>query len=390
MKKKILIGSGVLVLVVSLGLLLRGGEVEVAVVTTTPDTLSVTIPAEGRTRARDRFTVTAPAAGRVSRVRVEIGDMVEAGQVLTRLFPAPDDPRTIATTRAEVDAARARYTEAEARLREAELQALQAEREAERRRPLLEMGAITRESMEQTELAAVVANERLDSARAAREAARAALGGAQARLLGAEGSDEGVSSMEITAPASGRVVSIPDRSERVIAAGTPVVELAETAGMEVVLDILSEDAVAVAPGNEVVITGWGGATPLRGEVRTVTLVGYTKVSALGVEEQRVDVLVDLHAPPEALGIGYRVSGDIVVWRGEHILTIPTSASFRGDDSWHVFVVADGVARERPVVLGQRNESAAEVLGGLSEGEQVIVFPPEDLEDGTRVRTSTGP
>jgi HlyD family secretion protein len=384
MKKRIAVGV-VIVLGVLIGFLVtRNRGVDVSVATVTPDTLSVTVPAEGRTRGRDRFTVAAPITGRLTRLTVQIGDMVEEGQLLGRLYPAPDDPRVVATVQAEVSAAEARFLDAESRLREAGLQAVQAEREAERRRPLFEMGAITRERLEQAELQAVVAQERRESAEAGLASARAALEGAQARLLGSEATDREVAPVDVRAPVAGRVERVPDESERVVAAGSPIVYLSDAEGLEVVLDILSEDAVGVHPGDPIVIRGWGGDHDISGEVRTVTLVGYTKVSALGVEEQRVDVIGDLHDPPPTLGTGYRVSGEIVVWRGADVLAVPTSALFRVGGAWEVFVLDGRRARRREVVLGHRNEASAEVTDGLEAGDRVIVFPPEEVEEGVVV------
>jgi HlyD family secretion protein len=384
MKRRLLIAGAVLAVVAVAYTLSTGNGVEVDVAAATRDTLSVTIPVEGRTQARDRFTVAAPISGRLTRLEVEEGDSVGAGQVVGRLYPAPEDPRVVATVRAEVAAAEARHTEAEARLREAELQASQAVREVDRRRPLAEMGALTREAMEQAELAATVAEERSTSARAALASAEAALRGARARLLGNETTSGDVRPVEVTAPVSGRVVRVPDRSERVVLAGTTLLELADTGGLEVVMDVLSEDAVSIGPGDELVVTGWGGEGTLRGRVRAVTLVGYTKVSALGVEEQRVDVYADLHDRPGTLGTGYRVSGEIVVWRGADVLTVPASALFRSGAAWELFVVEGGRARQRTVQVGHRNEDAVEIVEGLEEGDRVILFPPESIEDGASV------
>jgi len=383
--QKSLLGAGSLIVVAAVALLVWGGSgIDVDVATVVRDTLSVTIPAEGTTRARDQYTVAAPIAARLARLDLRAGDRVEEGQLLTRLYPAPEDPRVIATARAEVSAAEARYVEAEARLREAEVQAEQARREAERRRPLLELGAITRESLEQAELSARVAGERRESAVATVQAAEAALAAARARLLGSEPSDDEVRPVDVRAPVAGRVERVPDESERVVPAGEPIVVLAGVGGLEVVMDVLSEDAVRVHQGDRVVLTGWGGEGRLHASVRTVTLVGYTKVSALGVEEQRVDVIADLADPPPSLGTGYRVSGEIVVWRGEDVLSIPTSALFRVGEEWQVFVVEGGRALRRGVVVGQRNEGAAQIVEGLTEGERVILFPPEEIDDGVDV------
>jgi HlyD family secretion protein len=388
--KKGVIGVAAVVAVALLAFVIRGGRaVEVTVAAAVRDTLSVTIPADGVTRARDQYTVAAPFSGRLARLDLRAGDWVEEGQLLTRLYPAPEDPRVVATVRAEVDAAQARYVEAEARLREAEVQAEQAHREAERRRPLLELGAITRESLEQVELAARVADERRESALATVRAAEAALAAARARLMGVETSDADVRPVDLRAPVSGRVEQVPNESERVVLTGAPIVVLAGVGGLEIVMDILSEDAVRVHAGDAVVLTGWGGEGRLHARVRTVTLVGYTKVSALGVEEQRVDVIADLNDPPPTLGTGYRVSGEIVVWRGEDVVSVPTSALFRVGDAWQVFVVDEGRARRREVVIGQRNENESEIVEGLSEGDRVILFPPEDVDDGVGVRIVEG-
>jgi HlyD family secretion protein len=380
-----MLGAAALAALGVTALLLWGGQgVQVDVAEAGRDTLSVTIHAEGTTRARDRYTVAAPITGRLARLELRAGDKVEVGQVLARLYPAPEDPRVIAAARAEVDAAAARFGDAEARLREAEIQSEQARREADRRRPLLELGAITRESLEQVELAARVAEERRESALAALQAAEAGLAAARARLLGAGVSDADLRPVEARAPVAGRVERVPDESERVVLAGEPMVVLAGVGGLEVVMDILSEDAVRVHQGDAVVLTGWGGEGALHAVVRTVTLVGYTKVSALGVEEQRVDVIADLADAPPTLGTGYRVSGEIVVWRGDDVLSVPTSALFRVGDEWQVFVVQDERARRRGVVIGQRNDAMAEIVEGLAEGDVVILFPPEAVDDGVAV------
>jgi HlyD family secretion protein len=387
MKKRIVLPVAAVVLV-AVWLLARGGGGEpVTAAAARRDTLSVTIPAEGRTRALDRFTVAAPISGRLTRLDVESGDLVEEGQVLGQIFPAPEDPRVIAGSRAEVDAAEARWREAQTQLQEADLQALQADREAERRRPLLELGAITRERLEQAELAATVAHRRRDSAESGVSAARAALEAARARLLGAGAADPTADPVDLVAPVHGRVEQVPDQSERVVLAGAPLVTLSDVGGLEIVLDILSEDAVRVRPGNHVVLTGWGGEGDLVATVRSVTLVGYTKVSALGVEEQRVDVIADLRDAPPFLGTGYRVSGEIVTWRGDGVLTVPTSALFREGEAWEAFVVVDGRAERRAVTIGQRNEQRAEILDGVAEGERVILFPSEAVDDGVAVRVT---
>lgn len=390
MNRRIVIGAVVVVVLGAAFFLLRGGGVDVSVAMATRDSMSLTIPAEGMTRARERFTVTAPVNGRATRLELEEGDVVEEGHLIARLFPTPQDPRVIATLRGEVQAAEARHRQAQTRLREARLQAEQAQREVERRRPLAEMGAITPERMEQAELAATVAEERREAAEADVESARATLQSARARLLGTETDEGDAVPIEVRAPVAGRVTSVPDASARVVPAGAPLLTLADVGGLEIVMDILSEDAVRVEPGDQIVITGWGGDEPLTGKVRRVTQVGYTEISALGVEEQRVDVIGDLRHRPPSLGIGYRLSGEIVVWQAEDVLRIPTGALFRIGDAWHVFVVEDDRAVLREVGVGHRNEDVAEIVEGLAEGDRVVLFPPAELEQGDRVRTGEAP
>jgi HlyD family secretion protein len=387
MKKRTLIVAAAVVVVAGAIMFARPSAIEVTTATVERDTLSVTVPAEGQTRARERYTIAAPVSGRVTRIEVEEGDNVEPGDVLGLLYPAPQDPQVVAAARAEVAGAEARHVEAEAYLREAKLHEEQARVEAERRRPLAAMGALPRERMEQAELAARVALERLASAEAVVSTAASQLDGARAHLAGVEGADESAVPVRVTAPTRGRVTDVVDPSARVVVAGSPLLTIAESDGIEVVMDILSEDAVRVSEGNDVLITRWGGDGSLPAVVRTLTLVGHTKVSTLGIEEQRVDVVVDLVHPPETLGTGYRVSGEIVVWRGADVLTIPTSAAFRADRGWQVFVVENRRATRRDIRLGQRNEQSAEVVSGLEPGEIVVVFPPEGLREESRVRAN---
>jgi len=364
----------------------RSSGVEVTVATVTRDTLSVPIVVEGKTRARDLYTVTAPITGRVSRLVVEDGDMVEAGQRLAMMFPAPDDPRVVSISRAQVAAAQADLARAASVEAEAAAYAQQSEHEVTRRRPLAEIGGLSNETLEQFAVAAEMANQRLEAARAGVAASAAALTAAQSRLGGVDRSSE--NGIEITAPVSGRVLRRSGESERVVAAGSPLLELANTGGLEVVLDVLSEDAVLVVPGQRLVITTWGGEGYLEGSVRATTLAGRTKISALGVEEQRVDILADLVDAPASLGTGYRVQGEITVWSGADVTTVPTSALFRSARSWRVFRIVDGKAEAADVVIGHRNDDMAEVISGLDVGDEVILFPSDQIEDGAKVRVAS--
>lgn len=387
-KKRSILIAGAALLVIAVGYtLFRNGGVEVSVEPVTRDTLSVSLGVEGRTRARELFTVASPVHGQLARIELEEGDPVEEGDVVARILPSLENPRTLATLRADVEAARAAHLEAGATVARAETRAEQAAREADRRTALAEAGSLSREAIEQAVAAAAVATRELEAARAMLDASEARLAAARARVLGASGSSDSAPALDVVAPVSGRVLRIPDRSERAVTAGTPLIELADVRGLELMFDVLSEDAVRIEPGQTILVSDWGGDEGLKGRVRAVTMAGYTKVSALGVEEQRVDVIGDLDATPASLGAGYRVGGSIVVWRGSDLLTVPTSAIFRDADGWAVFAVENGSARLRAVTLGRRNPERAELLDGLDEGSLVVVFPPSDLTDGASVRIS---
>ncbi|MBT3500621.1 MAG: efflux RND transporter periplasmic adaptor subunit [Gemmatimonadales bacterium] len=365
-----------------------GGGVEVTTAEVVRDTLSVPITVEGKTRARDMYAVAAPITGRVSRLLVRAGESVTEGQHLATVYPAPGDTRAIASAEAEVQAAEAGLTQAQSLAREAETNASQAAHELERRLPLAEIGALTAETIEHFRSGAEMAEQRLEASQAAVDAAEALLRGSRSRLAGMDPTAGPVTGIEILAPIAGRVLRLIDESERVVQAGSTLLELADTEGLEVVLDVLSEDAVRITPGNPLVITTWGGDGVLNGVIRAATLAGHTKVSSLGVEEQRVDVIADLLDYPATLGTGYRVQGEVVVWTGTDVLTVPTAALFRSTRSWQVFVVVAGQAERREVAIGQRNDQTAQVLGGLDAGDEVILFPSGLVEDGERGRASS--
>lgn len=348
-------------------------------------TLRETVTAEGRTRVRERYVVAAPVTGRLARVVVEAGDRVEAGGRVARLFPMPEDPRSVEVARARLAAAEARRREATARLQDAEAQAAQFGREVARSRVLARDSVLSRQELEQAELAAASAAQRVGAAEAMLRAAEADVAAARAALVGADPEAAGTPAVDVHAPAAGRVLRVLEESERVVAAGTPLVELGDARRLEVVADVLSEDAVRIAPGDPVVVTGWGGDEALLGRVRLVEPDAFTEVSALGVEEQRVNVVADLEAPPPALGSGYRVEASVVTWQADDVLTVPTSALFQRGGAWQVFAVEDGRAVRRAVRLGHRGDEEAEVLEGLDAGAEVIVFPSGDVEDGVRVR-----
>lgn len=366
-----------------------GSAVTVEVAEARLDTLSVTVEEEGRTRARELFTVAAPVTGRLSRPVVEEGDRVERGTVVATLAPAPDDPRVQAALEAQITAAEARVDQAGADVGDAERHLAQARREAERRRPLVEMGALSRETLERFEEAVEQAAARLEAARAAHVAARAELTRARAQRLGSAAEGTGDRTVAVRAPVSGTVLRVLEESERVVGAGTPLVEMADPGGLQVVVDVLTEEAVHVAPGSALRVTGWGGDATLSGSVLYVEPAAFTEVSTLGVEEQRVNVVGVLDDPPAALGVGYRVDVAIVVWQGRDVLTVPTSALFRRDGRWHLFAVVAGRAELRAVEVGRQGTGRVEVTGGLEAGTPVVLYPADGVADGVRVEVVAG-
>ena len=253
----------------------------------------------------------------------------------------------------------------------------------ERQRRLAARGALARRDLEAAETRAEAADRQVQEARALANALRA--------QLGASGRPDGPAIVQ-RAPASGVVLRIHQESEAVVAAGTPVLEIGDPRALEVVTDLLSEEAVEVRPGAAVILDRWGGAGALRGRVRRVEPAGFTKVSALGVEEQRVNVVIDFEDPPgipAGLGDGFRVTSRIVVFEADDVLTVPVGALFRTGADWSVFVVEDGAARRRAVRIGRRSEERAQILEGLRPGDRVVLYPGDRVEEGTPVRHAAG-
>jgi HlyD family secretion protein len=386
-----LAGSAVLLLIWRLS---DGGiEVETAEVTRRP--LVVTVDEEGRTRVRTKYVIAAPVSGRLERPSVDEGDRVERGSVVARIHPRPEGPKDVGILRAELAAAESRDREAGARLDEAIARADQLEREAVRDRSLAEDGLLSRQAAERSALSALSAREQVDAFGAASAAAAAEVRARALALAGAVDESPGSLAQPVLAPAAGRVLRVLEESERVVLAGTPIVEIGDAEGLEVIVDVLSEHAVRIRPGDPVRFEEWGGDEPLHGAVRLVEPAAFTKYSALGVEEQRVWVIADIFDAPPSLGAEFRVEARIVTWEDENVLTVPTSALFQLGGEWQVFAVKGGRAERRRVRVGHRSTDLAEVLPPeveagdedlptLAEGDEVILFPSDEIDDGVRV------
>jgi HlyD family secretion protein len=364
--------------------------VDVAVAKRAP--MQVSIQEEGRSRVIDRYIITAPVAGTTCRVDLEVGDPVERDEPLVNINPLQSqalDPRSQAEARARVAAAEASLRAAEENVDVARAEAELAGKELARLEPLVEAGHISEERLDQAravkrgneaalrsaQFAVSVANYEL-------EAARTAL-----RYTGNKSSNpEDV--VQVLSPVTGRVLKIHQECEGVVSPGQSLLEIGDTRTLEIETDVLSADAVKIKPGMAVLYERWGGEKPLAGQVRRVEPVGFTKISALGVEEQRVLIISDIASDPEqwqTLGDGYRVESRFILWEKDDVLQIPASALFRVNDQWTLFVIDDNKARRRRVEVGQRNGLSAQILDGLTEGETVITHPDKSIEDGTGVK-----
>jgi HlyD family secretion protein len=387
--------KGIIVIAVLLGAGLawafwpRPVLVEIAEVARRP--LQVTVEEEGRTRVKERYMLYAPVAGYLRRVELEVGDPVTAGQALAVIDPLPSamlDPRTRAEAEARAAAARSGLARAEEILRQARSEAELAAEEFRRREELLARQLVSRSEHDQAgsrkramEAAAQAAASSVEVARHELEAAQAVL-----RYAGAARGDD-ASPIEVVAPVNGRLLKRLQESAGVVAAGQALLEVGDPQALEVEVEVLSRDAVRIEPGGRVLFERWGGADVLEGRVRTIEPTGFTKISALGVEEQRVLVIADFAAPAEdwgRLGDGYRVEAKFITWEREDALTVPGGALFRRGDEWAAFVVRDGRAHLVRVQTGQGSGLLTEVLGGLQSGDQVVVHPDDALEDGKRV------
>jgi len=356
-------------------------------------TLVVTVDEEGRTRVRDRFVVGAPVAGRVLRIELEPGDAVHTGDVVAQL--RPEAPALLdARSRAEAEAALASARAAVGRVLADEQRAravlAQAERELSRVKSLVADSLSTAQQLDARQADVTAAQEQVNAAAFAARAAEAEVARAQARLAPAS-VQAGGRVVPVSSPVDGVVLKRVRESETVVPAGDALIEIGNPQQLEIVVDLLSLDAVRVQPGARVLVEQWGGDRTLAARVRRVEPSGFTKVSALGVEEQRVNVILEFTGAAEtwdALGDGYRVEARIVTWESQDVLKVPTAALVRDGAQWAVFVVSEGRAVQRPVTLGHQNGQEAEVTGGLEAGATVILHPSDAMATGTRVQPRT--
>ena len=343
--------------------------------------LAQVVEDDGETRARDRYVVAAPVAGRLIRVQLRDGDRVKAGQLVAEIAPPPLSAADRDQLEAKLAASQALAREAEQRAQRASADHGQAVKERARVADLVVKKFMSEQALEQATLAVTTSDNELKAVRSRAAAAAAEVEAVRATMAAMR---DKAPTVRVTSPVEGRVLRVNEKSERVVQSGTPLATLGDPAQLEVVVDLLSSDAVKVRPGMKMLLTGWGGPETLEAAVRLVEPAAFTKVSALGVEEQRVNIVADFKAVPPGIGDGYRVDARIVLAEKPDALKIPVGALFRKGDRWAVFLVENGKARDATVELGLRGPREAEVTAGLAERDTVILYPPAGLTAGDRV------
>jgi HlyD family secretion protein len=389
----VIIVIAVVVLATVYGFFPKAADVDLVDVQRGP--LQVTIEEEGRTRLKDRYVITAPTAGYLQRVRAKVGDTVKKGQNVLVLEPLRSqalDSRSRAEAEANATAAEAALNAAMERETAAAADADYMEKRLERLKNLYAKGSIAKDQFDQIEAETKKARAGQRSAKAAVEISRSELVRAKALLqdFTADKKTANDRKVYVSTPVSGSIFRIYKESEGAVNIGEPLMEIGNSKNLEIRVEVLSSDAVKIKKGTVVLFKRWGGEGTLEGVVRVVEPSGFTKISSLGVEEQRVLVIADITSPMDmwrALGDGYRLEAHFVVWEGKDILQVPTSSLFRiGKEDWAVFVAEKGKARQRVVKIGQRNGLMAEIISGVREKEKVISHPDDTTSDGIRIKT----
>lgn len=352
-----------------------------------------TVDEDGKTRVRERYVVATPLAGRLTRLRLKPGDAVKADEIIATILPTPApflDPRSRQEAEERLGAAEAARERTKAMVERARAEAEQAQSDFNRTRKLAELGTTPRQALERAETAMRVAERDLRAAEFQDHAAEHDV--EQAKALLAQYRDNAMppGQWDVQAPVSGLVLTVSQESETVVQPGTPILVIGDPRDLELVVDVLSTDAVEIRPGADVRIEHWGGPGVLAGRVRRVEPAAFTKVSTLGVEEQRVNVLIDIVSPPQdwtGLGDAYQVDARISVFDRDDVLLVPAGSLFRTGNAWNVYVVKDGRAQLRTVTLLRRSGATAAIVSGAEPGERVIVYPSDRIADGVRVRAN---
>ncbi len=394
-RNKIALAVAVLAVAALVAWALRPQPIAVEIAEVVRGPFEQTVIDDGKTRVRDRYVISAPLAGHVERITLDAGDTVRHGQVVALLMPtAPAflDARTARELQERIGAAEAQAARARAETQKVLAQRDQARADVARQAKLAESGFVSATAREQAELALRTAERSVDATRFAEEAARHDLAQARAALVRYKSGAAGPK-WEVTSPVNGSVLKVVQKSEGAVLLGAPLLEVADARSLESVVDVLSQEAVAIRPGMAARLEIGTGVPPLRALVRLVEPAAFTKVSALGVEEQRVNVVLDFDGPLDRLwtiGDGFRVEAHIITHRVEDAVKVPVGALFREGEGWSVFVADGNRAVKRSVKVPRRNGAEALVEDGLKPGERVVVYPSDALRDGSRLEVVRSP
>ena len=389
-RKIIYVAPVLIILAILLWWALKPAPVAVETARASRGAMQVSIDADGKTRIHDRFVLAAPVSGRMRRIDLHRGDEVNQGDQITVIEPLPVqplDPRQFAEATAKVSASQSILKEALALVERVRTECDQARRERLRAEKLLETGDISKQDFERARNTENACRRELEAAQFKSAAASSEVEIAKSALIQFQQQQKSTSSspVPVKSPLKGTVLKLIEESERVVMAGSPLLELSNPSHLEIVIDVLSTDAVRILPGMAALLENWGGDHPLPASVRMIEPSAFTKVSALGVEEQRVNVIADFTEGSGSLGDGYRIEARIITWQADSVLQIPTSALFRKGEAWSVFIVENGKISNREIEIGHRNPSVVEVIKGLDDGAVVVLHPTNQLADGTNVR-----
>lgn len=382
-QRRFIYGAVALLLCAALAFIFRPTAVPVETTVVSRGALQETVEEEGKTHMHDHFTLAATVAGKLRRVNLDAGDTVHAGEIVAWIDPAPIDPRQRAVLEARLKAAEAGNKQAEALAARAKADSAQSQKDLARAQGLYQHGIVSQEARDKAATQDALAAKQVQAADSALEAAKFQVEEARSALL-VYRSGPSTLPTAIRAPVEGRVLKLIEQSERVILPGSPILEIGFSPRLEIVADFLTRDAARIKPGMPALLTDWGGGKDLHAQVRLVEPGAFTKVSALGVEEQRVNVICDPTEPTDGLEDAYHVNVRVIVWQGADVLRVPASALFRYQNEWAVFVVSKGRAQRKIVQIGHRGSTSWEVTSGLNAGDSVIVHPGAEIENGARV------
>jgi len=338
---------------------------------------------EGKTRMHDHFVLSAQVAGRLRRIDLHAGDSVHAGQTVAWVDPASIEPRQRAVLEARLDAALSAHLQAQALAARAQAEYDQTAKDLARGQELYQHGIISKDAFDKAKTTETTALKQLRAAESAAQAAGFQVEEVRSALL--VYTDRSDLPTPVIAPVDGRVLRLLQQSETVVSPGSPILEIGYTPRLEIVADFLTRDAVKIHPGMSARVTDWGGSAPLSARVRTIEPGAFTKISALGVEEQRVNVICDFTSDPENLEDAYHLEVQVILWQGHNVILVPSSALFRAGQEWAAFVIRDKKAHRVPLKIGHHGEVNWEVLSGLNQGDKVIVHPSSAVAEGIHVR-----